>query len=39
MVIDPTGKVQATAGYGVETIFADVDVSGLDKTREAIPVL
>lgn len=39
MVIDPTGKVQNSAGYGVETIIAEIDVSGLEKVREAIPVL
>lgn len=38
-VIDPTGVIIASAGYEPETIIADVDLSGLEKIRESIPVL
>lgn len=39
MVTNPHGEVIASAGYEPEMLIADIDVSGLAKVREALPVL
>lgn len=39
MVTNPHGEVIASAGYEPEMLIADIDVSGLAKIREALPVL
>ena len=39
VVVDPTGKVVAEAGYEEETLIVDIDLSELEKVRNSIPVL
>ena len=38
-VVDPTGKVVASAGCGEELLVASVDLSSVERLRESFPVL
>ncbi|MFP7365932.1 carbon-nitrogen hydrolase family protein [Corynebacterium callunae] len=39
VVVDPTGKAVAEAGYEEETLIVDIDLSSLEDVRKSIPVL
>lgn len=39
MAVDPWGKVVSAAGFGEEIVYADIDLSVVEKMRQQIPLV